>query len=111
MGVMHSEWRDRLQHWMRTLKADFYQPLGEIRWTAYRTMEQMDRKEVLREAFVPVEPGFIWGKEYEYCWFSGDFTLPEEAKGERIVLNLAPGGESCLFVNGARPSARTVQTG
>ena len=100
MGVMHSEWRDRLQHWMRTLKADFYQPLGEIRWTAYRTMEQMDRKEVLREAFVPVEPGFIWGKEYEYCWFSGDFTLPEEAKGERIVLNLAPGGESCLFVNG-----------
>lgn len=100
MSIMHSEWKDRLQHWMRTLKDDFYQPLGEIPWSAYRTMEQIDREEVRQKSFVPVKPGFTWGKEYEYCWFFGEFDLPREAMGERIVLNLAPGGESCLFVNG-----------
>lgn len=30
MKVMHSEWRDRVKHWTRTLKEDFYEPLGEI---------------------------------------------------------------------------------
>ena len=30
MKVMHSEWKDRVKHWMRTLKDDLYQPLGEI---------------------------------------------------------------------------------
>lgn len=100
MGIMHSEWRDRLKHWKRTLKDDFYHPLGEIQWMAYRTMEQIDREEVLQKSFVPVKTGFTWGREYEYCWFTGEFVLPEEAAGERIVLNLAPDGESCLFVNG-----------
>ena len=28
--LMKSEWRDRISHWVRTLKDDFYQPLGEI---------------------------------------------------------------------------------
>lgn len=100
MGIMHSEWKDRLQHWMRTLKDDFYQPLGEIKWNAYRTMDHIDREEVMQKSFVPVEPGFTWGKEYEYCWFQGEAVLSGEAAGERIVLNLAPGGESTLFVNG-----------
>lgn len=99
MSIMHSEWADRVRHWTRTLKDDFYQPLGEIEWAACRTMEQLSVEEALRQNFEPVETGFTWGKEYEYCWFSGEFTLPEEAAGERIVLHLDPGGESCLFVN------------
>ena len=28
MGIMSSEWRGRLQHWMRTLKDDFLQTFG-----------------------------------------------------------------------------------
>lgn len=100
MGIMHSEWTDRLKHWIRTLQKDFYEPLGNIEWTAYRTMEQLTRDEALQKEFVPVECGFTWGKEYEYCWFSGSVIIPQQAKGERIVLNLNPGGESCLFVNG-----------
>lgn len=100
MNIMHSEWTGRLKHWLRTLKDDFYHPLGEIQWKAYRTMELMDREAVLQKSFVPVKPGFTWGKEYEYCWFASEFTLPEEAAGERIVMKLAPGGESSLFVNG-----------
>lgn len=41
MGIMSSEWSGRLQHWMRTLKDDFYRPLGTISWEAFRTMEHL----------------------------------------------------------------------
>ena len=50
--------------------------------------------------FEPVEPGFTWGKTWEYCWFRGKVVLPAEAQGKRIVMDLKPDGESTLFVNG-----------
>ena len=100
MKVMSAEWRDRVGHWIRTLKEDFYEPLGEISWSAARTMEHLSPQEALQREFVSVGPGFVWGNTWEYCWFQGSVTLPERAEGKRIVLNLAPGGESTLFVNG-----------
>ena len=100
MKVMHSEWTDRLHHWIRTLKDDFYEPLGEIAWEAFRTKEHRTPEEVAQCAFTRVEPGFTWGETWEYCWFRGTVTLPAEAAGKRIVIRLAPGGESTLFVNG-----------
>jgi len=100
MGLMHSEWKDRVKHWIRTLKDDFYEPLGEISWEAFTTMEYLTPEEAGKGAFVPVSPGFTWGREWEYGWFRGSITLPERAKGERIVMDLKPEGESTLFVNG-----------
>lgn len=100
MKVMNAEWRDRVKHWTRTLKDDFYQPLGEISWEAFQTMDLLSPQEASKNSFVPVNPGFTWGHTWEYCWFKGKVTLPDAAEGERIVLNLNPGGESCLFVNG-----------
>ena len=100
MGIMNAEWRDRVKHWLRTLKDDFYEPLEELAWEAFPTMEYLTQEEALQGAFEPVKPGFTWGKTYEYCWFKGSLTLPERAAGERIVMNLQPGGESTLFVNG-----------
>ena len=41
MKLMHSEWQDRVKHWVRTLRDDFYEPLGEIRWEAFRTMDHL----------------------------------------------------------------------
>ena len=100
MGIMSSEWSGRLQHWMRTLKDDFYRPLGTISWEAFRTMEHLSPEEAAKGQFEPVEPGFTWGKTWEYCWFRGKVVLPEEAEGKRIVMDLRPDGESTLFVNG-----------
>lgn len=94
---MNAEWRDRVKHWLRTLKDDFYEPLGELAWEAFPTMEYLTQEEALQGAFAPVKPGFTWGKTYEYCWFKGSLTLPERAAGERIVMNLQPGGNRrCL---------------
>lgn len=100
MKVMNAEWRDRVDHWVRTLKEDFYEPLGEITWRASRTMEHLSPEEAQKLSFVPVQPGFVWGDTWEYCWFQGSVILPQRAEGKRIVLNLAPDGESTLFVNG-----------
>ena len=97
--LMKSEWRDRISHWVRTLKDDFYQPLGEIQWEAFRTNEQLSLGEAKKEQFVSVKPGFTWGNTYEYCWMKGHIQLSEEAEGKRIVMNLKPDGEATLFVN------------
>lgn len=100
MKLMHSEWKDRVGHWMRTLKDDLYVPLGEISWEAFTTMEYLTPQEAQTGAFAPVSPGYTWGRIWEYCWFRSSITLPEESKGQRIVMDLKPDGESTLFVNG-----------
>ncbi|MBQ7841655.1 MAG: alpha-mannosidase [Lachnospiraceae bacterium] len=100
MKTMNAEWKGRIRHWIRTLREDLYEPLGEIKWEAFRTMDHLSPQEALQGQFVPVEPGFTWGYTWEYCWFKGRFTLPQAAEGERIVLNLKPNGESTLFING-----------
>ena len=46
--LMKSEWRGRINHWVRTLKDDFYQPLGEIHWEAFRTSGQLSLEEAKR---------------------------------------------------------------
>lgn len=100
MKVISSEWQGRLKHWNRVLKEDFYESLGEFSWEAFRTMDHLPMEDAEKGLFVPVETGYTWGNTWEYCWFRSDIVLPAEAEGKRIVLNLCPGGESTLFVNG-----------
>lgn len=60
MGIMSSEWSGRLQHWMRTLKDDFYRPLGTISWEAFRTMEHLSPEEAMKDSLSrwnPALPG------------------------------------------------------
>ena len=61
MKLMHSEWQGRLEHRLRTLSDDFYEPLGEISWEAFQTMEQLSVEEAQTKEFVQVQPGFTWG--------------------------------------------------
>lgn len=100
MNIIHSEYRDRIAHWIRTLKRDFYMPLGELNFGFCPTMGRIPLKDADKLDFRAVSPGFTWGNTYEYGWFCSAFILPEEARGERIVLNLEPGGEAALFLNG-----------
>lgn len=97
---MNSEYQTRLRYWVTVLKTEFYEPLGEIAWEAYQTKEHLSATEVINKTFAPVSPGFCWGESWEYCWFKSSIVLPEAATGKQIVLNLVPGGESTIFVNG-----------
>ena len=51
MKYMHSEWRQRLAHWIETLKKDLYLPLGEIAVEAFLTMEHLTPEEALQGDF------------------------------------------------------------
>jgi len=100
MDIMRSEWRDRISHWIRTLREDLYEPLGVIRLEMAATMDYLSPEEAEKLHYTPVKPGFSWGNTWEYGWFRGTIRIPENAEGARIVMNLDPGGESTLFVNG-----------
>lgn len=100
MSLIHSEYKDRIAHWVRTLKKDFYAPLGEVKFSFFPAFERMSLTEVQKQEFFSIEPGFLWGASYEYGWFRSEIILPQTAEGKRIVLDLHPGGESTLFVNG-----------
>ena len=100
MKTLSAEFEGRLKHWLRVLRDDFYRPLGPIRLEAALTMDRLSPEEAGKLEFQPVEPGFTWGNTWEYGWFRGSFTVPEAGKGKRIVMDLRPGGESTLFVNG-----------
>ena len=100
MKYMHSEWRSRVDHWIDTLKKDFYHPLGPIVTEAAFTMDCLTRGDALRQQFSPISAGTAWGHTWEYCWLHGCITLPPEAEGQRIVMDLNTGGETTVFVNG-----------
>ncbi len=100
MGIMHSEWRRRLEHWLDTLRKDLYDPLGEITAEAFLTAEHLTPEQAAGKPFAPIAPGTPWGKNWEYCWFRGRITLPGEAEGRRIVMDLQTGGETTIFVDG-----------
>ena len=101
MKVLSPEYHDRIRHWLRTLKDDFYLPLGPIAFEAWRTDKELSYEEAMAQRYTPAAPGYTWGNQWDYCWFRGSFTLPAAAQGKRIVLGIRPGGESTLFVNGA----------
>lgn len=100
MKYMTPEWNKRLEHWLYTLRQDFYRPLGDIPVEAFRTMEQLSLEEASKGQFAPMPFGTRWGRSYEYCWMRGKITLPAEAEGKRIVMDLPAGGESALFIDG-----------
>lgn len=99
MGIQSSEWKERVTHWIRTLEKDLYQPLEEICWEGFLTMDQLSLEEAKMQEYAPVKPGFTWGHTWEYGWFRARVTMPKEAVGKRIVLDLKQNGEATLFVN------------
>ena len=42
---MHSEWQQRLKHWLNTLRKDLYLPLGPIDVEAFMTMDYLTPEE------------------------------------------------------------------
>jgi len=94
------EWRHRIDHWQRVIQTLFYRPLGEVKLSAFTTMEHLAPAEAARGEFAPVRPGKAWGKKWEYMWLRGSFVLPKAARGRRVVLQPQTGGESAVFLDG-----------
>lgn len=106
---MQPEWKDRLEHWIRTLEMELYEPLGQIPMSGFCTYEMLSMEEAEKRTFVPMPVGTKWGRNWEYAWLKGQVCLPEAAEGQRIVMDLKPGGESTLFVNGEEFGTRRAE--
>src|SRR4029078_7549924 len=102
------EWRRRVEHWQKTIPQMLYRPLGTVALKAFFTHEQLTHRQAQSKRFRPIPPGTSWGSKWQYGWFAGTFTLPDEADGERIVMRSgatrgvwpATGGDTVVYVNG-----------
>ena len=95
-----AEWNDRIDHWMLALEKDLYTELGEIAFDGFTTYEHLTPENALKQGFIPFPAETAWGEEWQYLWIKGDIILPKAAEGKMIVLNLDPGGETTIFING-----------
>jgi len=98
--ALTDEWRHRIERWEKILWKMTYRPLGKVELSGFVTREQLTAEQALKGDFRPAPVGMPWGAKWEYGWFKGQITLPEEARGQRIVAVLKPGGESLVWVDG-----------
>ena len=103
---MTNEITEQLGHLIDALEADLYHALGDIPVEGFLASGPLTLQEAETHERSPWPAGTAWGHPWEYAWMFGSFTVPEEARGERIVMDLNPGGESVLFVNGKVFGAR-----
>ena len=97
---MNLEQTKQLEHVINALAEDFYHPLGALSLSGAKTNDRLTPEQAAAMPRTAFREGETWGNPWEYAWMFADFTLPPEAKGNRIVLDLNPGGESTLFLNG-----------
>lgn len=98
---LKSEWSGRLKYWLNSLTEDFYHPVGEIAFNGFITSDELTPDTAVKTGhFRPMPEGTEWGFQWEYAWMRSSITIPPEAEHHIIVMNLNPGGESTLFING-----------
>ncbi len=97
---MKSEWLESLKHIENALIYDFYHPVGDISFEGFVTdaelslcdAEKLDRK--------LIKTNDVFGEATKYAWLFARFRLGDECAGERIIMNLDPGGEATIFLGG-----------
>ncbi|MBQ8278918.1 MAG: alpha-mannosidase [Roseburia sp.] len=94
------QWDSRLRIWDNAFLNQFYQPVGKIDIQGFTTMEQLSFAQAVNETYRDFPVGEKWGRKWEYGWFRGTVTLPEEAIGKRVVMTLGVAPEMLVFVNG-----------
>ena len=90
----------KLKRFESLLEPLIFEKVGEMNACAFQTVEQ--HHEIPdRSVFMPVKKGWHWGAEGAYCWFLGEFTVPENLEGRRLYIRPHIGGyEAMLWVNG-----------
>ncbi len=109
MQLMNNEYRDRLEHWQRTIQQDFYMPVQPIHFEGFLTMDQLTVEEAAKGDFRPIPEGFVWGHTWEYMWVRASVVIPPECEGQTVVMDLNLGGEATLFVNGRAFGTRRAE--
>jgi alpha-mannosidase len=94
------EWNHRIKRWEDGLWNSLYRPLGSLEWVGFTTTLPLSAEQAAGQNYRSMPEGTPWGSKWEYGWFKAQVVLPEEARGQRIVMRLDPGGESLVWING-----------
>ncbi len=96
------EWRHRIIAWREELPRHFFKPLESIPLQAAFTLDQHQLQDALKIlTFEPIAEGEGWGSKWEYGWFRGSFTVPDNASGKMIAAMIDVGGEAAVYLNSA----------
>ena len=87
---------DKLKQFEETLENLMFRPVEEVSMGMYQTSESLDRMPD-RELFHKAKKGDIWGGEGKYCWFAGDFVVPEYLDGKDLYLKPEIGGYEAML--------------
>ena len=96
---LNPEWLRRVDHWRKELCHHFYTPLAHVSLQGFVTHQQLSLQDAQKHTLQSMPTGTAWGAKWEYGWFFGNFTLPSQAEGQRIVMHIDVGGESLVFIN------------
>ncbi len=90
----------RIEIWMEELKNHLYEPVEEIQFSAFFTMDMLSYEEAVSQKFHPIYPGDKWGRKWEYGWFKSTITLPKSVSGKSIYFMPNIGGEMLVYLDG-----------
>lgn len=103
------EWENRFNIWIEQIQKDFYIPIGEVVCTGFATFDMLTPQEAQEGIFQPMPPGTTWGEKWQYGWFKTEITLPDFAKGKRIIFSPDVGGEMLIWVNGTLAGSKDLE--
>ncbi len=82
---------------LQKLESSIYVPLCDINMEVYVTPEPVSFDERMTGEKKTVKKGDIWGKLWDCGWFHLTGTVPEAAKGKKVVVYIDIHGEMCVF--------------
>jgi alpha-mannosidase len=91
---------DKLRRFENTIAPMMFEKFDEVKVNKFQTPEQYHN--IPEDGlFVPCEKGDKWGGESTYCWFKGQYVVPQNLEGQTLYLYpKAEGYEAMLWVNG-----------
>ncbi|AHF91670.1 alpha-mannosidase [Opitutaceae bacterium TAV5] len=114
---LNTEWRPRIEAWIKALDQLVYAPVAPLALEAFFTYDQLTADEAMCRAFSPIAPGTRWGAKWQYAWFRGQIPPlpPSPETNEHPVLHAGHPtpqfggdmfGEWRVFIDGAEIGSR-----
>lgn len=97
---MNSELKVQVALLVNAIANDMYHPLGTINLSGFVANKHLTLEDAQTYPCTDYPEGHVWGDKEDYGWMFGEFTIPENAKDQRVVMNLNVGGEATIFLNG-----------
>lgn len=90
----------KIERFATLVEPMIFEKQGEIECSAFLTKDRLHDIPA-DDKFSPVEKGYVWYGKDSYCWFKGQYTVPEALAGKDLFIKPhMQGYEALLFVNG-----------